>query len=277
MSPVALAERFAESGDDFPPRSPAASARASRRAPHGDRRNRFGESDLSATSRLYLLMEEIGRELRGSLSVATDYARLLRDECCGPVNQDQRDALELVIERDEDAGVLLDSLQQVVRLHAGVREADPRTCSAEEIVWESRLHLVRAAAVRRIDFIEFAPPRSPHVRCDPPLAGAALVALCRLALRRSDGTPPLLLRVSSGEVAGCVSVGIGYSGRLPPRRHRRGIIEQLETTDPFDPAALDIAAGLAHEFARHAGATISVRGGHFSELAMHLPIDAGDT
>lgn len=229
------------------------------RPPRSSRAERGAGSRPLTSLEWYRLVDEFSHDVRTPLCVASEYSRLLRDDCCGPVDDEQREFLDTVIDREEEIHFLVEALLTTARLEADAAAPRCEPFPALELFQDVAAHLTRIAATREATFRASMPLEAIPVRSDRRLMELVLLALGRFCLRRCDGVRPVTLRVACSRPVGEVLIRFAYRGRSPRPQHLAGLRDQLRAAKADDCGALDIELGLAHEVVRELGARLTVR------------------
>ena len=128
-------------------------------------------------------VENVSHEFRTPLTVIKEYSSLMRGELLGPVNKEQAQYLDVIENRTDDLGRMVDDILDGSRLDNGLLVMSRTQCSVADIVAGLRETLERKAESRgkRLEFeIE---PMLPAVYCDPEKVGRVMVNLVINAIK----------------------------------------------------------------------------------------------
>ena len=122
-------------------------------------------------------VDNVSHEFRTPLTVISEFTSIVRDELAGPVTEEQREFLAIVLNRVDDLSNMVDDLLDVSRLEAGILPVRRYDCRIEEIVESVRPVLERKAVAGKVTLEIAVDDALPDVYCDPEKIGRVLINL----------------------------------------------------------------------------------------------------
>jgi signal transduction histidine kinase len=121
-------------------------------------------SELYNTAHQFV--DNVSHEFRTPLSVIKEFSAILRDGLGGEINDEQREYLEIVINRVEDLNIMVNDMLDISRLEAGLLGVVREECSAVDIVEHIKTTLEHRAVLNSINLTIDIGPQLPTVYCD---------------------------------------------------------------------------------------------------------------
>src|SRR5262249_7597075 len=111
------------------------------------------------------------------LTVIKEFTSIIRDGLAGPITDEQREYLEIIGNRADDLGHMVDNMVDTSRIETGHLVVCRRRCSVREIVDRVRATLERKATARKVAVNILLQENLPLVFCDPEKIGRVIVNL----------------------------------------------------------------------------------------------------
>ena len=111
-------------------------------------------------------VDNVSHEFRTPLTVVNEYVSLLRDGVVGPLNDEQKQMLDVIGDRAEDLNNMVDDMLDVSRLEAGMLGLWRRQCRIADIIDHVRPSLIRKSIVKQVELQFHIPEHLPDVYCD---------------------------------------------------------------------------------------------------------------
>lgn len=129
------------------------------------------------------LLQNLSHEIQTPLLHILGYIELMHSEAFGPLNAEQREKLDFVIQRARHLSELVKDIIAVQALHA--HPLDRRACQMEDIVERAVRTWVPAASRRSIEIVRQVPPGLPSIAVDERLLAEAVEHLLENAIKFS--------------------------------------------------------------------------------------------
>jgi signal transduction histidine kinase len=173
-----------------------------------EQKNRWLEA-LNETARQFV--DNVSHDFRTPLTVIREYASILDDGLSGPVNDQQREFLGIILQRVEDLALMVDDMLDVSRLEAGLLGLRRRAGRAADLVERARTTLECRAKAKGVRFETEVPHDLPSVYCDFDKIGRVLVNLAVNAIKFTPRGGHVTLRAKANG-AGEVVLGVTDDG-----------------------------------------------------------------
>lgn len=128
-------------------------------------------------------VDHVSHEFRTPLTVIREFASLMREGLAGAVNDEQREYLEIVVNRVDDLSVLVDDMLDISKLESGLLGISRSDCRVEDILAHVRTTLERRAATAGARLEIRVAPGLPPVYCDAEKIGRVIINLVINALK----------------------------------------------------------------------------------------------
>lgn len=153
-------------------------------------------------------VDHVSHEFRTPLTVIKEFASIILDGLAGATNSEQREYLEIIVNRVDDLSVLVDDMLDTSKLEAGLLGIARADCQIEQIVERVRTTLERKASAARARLEIDIPPDQPAVYCDAEKIGRVITNLVVNALKfcGENGLVTLRSTVDASQHAVTVSV-----------------------------------------------------------------------
>jgi signal transduction histidine kinase len=130
-------------------------------------------------------VDHVSHEFRTPLTVIKEFAAIMRDGLIGEVNGEQREYLEIVVNRVNDLTLLVDDMLDISKLEAGMLGISRRDCRLTEVVERVRPILEARARIAKAGLEIHVAADLPTIFCDPEKVGRVLINLTINALKFS--------------------------------------------------------------------------------------------
>ncbi len=111
-------------------------------------------------------VDNVSHEFRTPLTVVKEFASLLTDGLCGPLNEKQHRAAQVISDRADDLACMVNDMLDVSRLRAGILTVWRRPARLADVVQHLRPMLERKAARNNVRLAFEIPDDLPPVFCD---------------------------------------------------------------------------------------------------------------
>ena len=138
-------------------------------------------------------VDHVSHEFRTPLTVIKEFTAVIRDELAGPITDEQRRYLEIVIGRVDDLIVMVNDMLDISRIENGGLVVTRGVYRVSDIVDRVRTTLERRAESTEVDLQFDLPEDLPRVYCDGEKIGRVIVNLVVNALKFSK--PPATVRL----------------------------------------------------------------------------------
>jgi len=155
----------------------------------------------------------VSHELRTPLTVVREGVAQLRDELLGPVSDDQKKILEMVLQNSDRLSRIIEELLDVSKLEAGKVRLNRRLCDIAEVANEVIANFKVIVKQKNLQILTDFVPRKIEIYIDKDKIVQVLTNLINNALRfTEEGHVTVSLRVRDGFVEGRISdTGKGIS------------------------------------------------------------------
>lgn len=141
-------------------------------------------SELYETAHQFV--DNVSHEFRTPLTVIKEFTSIIRDGLAGEVSDEQREYLEIVLNRVDDLSTMVDDMLDISKLEAGVLGVCRRECQVEDIIRGVRTTLERKAVASKVSLKIALDDDLPAVYCDPEKIGRVIINLTVNALKFSN-------------------------------------------------------------------------------------------
>jgi hypothetical protein len=128
-------------------------------------------------------VDNVSHEFRTPLTVVNEYVSLLRDGVVGPLNDEQKQMLDVIGDRAEDLNNMVDDMLDVSRLEAGMLGLWRKQCPIADIIDHVRPSLIRKSIVKQVELQFDIPQHLPDVYCDDEKIGRVIINLTVNAIK----------------------------------------------------------------------------------------------
>ena len=119
------------------------------------------ESKNKKLSRLYdtahQFVDNVSHEFRTPLTVIEEFSSILADGLAGPLNEDQKEYLGIILNRTDDLALMVDDMLDISKIEAGVLGVTRKNVLVSDVFDRVRITLERKAANSGVD-LEFDIP-----------------------------------------------------------------------------------------------------------------------
>lgn len=221
-------------------------------------------------------VDNVSHEFRTPLTVIKEFTSILRDGLAGAVTDQQREYLDIVLNRTDDLSTMVDDMLDISKLEAGVLGVWRRDCRMADVVQNVRTTLERKAAAAKVELAIDLPDGLPPVYCDPEKIGRVLINLTVNAVKfcNEGGHVRVALSHAAGEHQVRVCVTDDGPGIAP--ENLQAIFErfkQVEGQVRSSSKGFGLGLSIARELVDlHFGEiTVESRLGHGSTFAFTVP------
>ena len=157
-------------------------------------------------------VDHVSHEFRTPLTVIKEYSSIIRDGLVGEVNDDQREYLNIVVNRVDDLSILVTDMLDISKLEAGMLRVARRDCRVEDIIERVRATLERKAAASKVTLDVEVESGLPEVYCDAEKVGRIFINLVVNAVKFSGENGHVTVRVRDDSGASQVAVDVTDNG-----------------------------------------------------------------
>lgn len=219
--------------------------------------NRLLEQKNTRLAELYSsahqFVDNVSHEFRTPLAVIKEYASLMHDGVLGPINDEQREFLDVINNRVEDLALMVDDMLDISRFGTGMLHVARRPCRIEDIIEHIRPNLDRRAAINKVhlEIADMAPLA--EIYCDPEKIGRTIINLGVNALKFAPESGHVWVWARHEPAEGQIVVGVTDDGPGISPENQKLIFERFrqvsgglrQSTKGFG-LGLNIAKELVH-------------------------------
>jgi signal transduction histidine kinase len=166
-------------------------------------------------------VDDVSHEFRTPLTVIKEYVSLMRDGLVGPVNTEQAQFLNIVMDRSDDLSRMVDDMLDVSKLRAGLLAVRRSVCQVSQLVQRVRRSLELKAGVKGVRLELNVEPGLPDVYCDSDKIEHVIINLGVNALKYCSDPGQVRIWAKRGEAPEIV-IGISDNGPgIAPKDQRR--------------------------------------------------------
>jgi signal transduction histidine kinase len=213
----------------------------------------------------------MSHELRTPLNALEGYSGLLEDGIFGPVNDEQRNALDRMRVARAHLVETIDQVLDVARVESGTKPVHPERVDAGSLITQA-VETLRGLAERKALYLK-VDVEVPAVRTDPKLLRQILTNLVGNAVKfTSQGG----VTVTARHEADVLEVEVADTGPGIPDGHHERIFEpfvQVDATTTRSEGGTGLGLALSREFARLLGGDVTLVSveGEGSTFVLRLP------
>lgn len=122
-------------------------------------------------------VDNVSHEFRTPLSVIKEFTSILRDGLAGPLSAEQTEYLDIVLNRTDDLGTMIEDMLDSSKLEAGMLGLCRRRCSLAQVLDRVRTTLERKAAAAHMSLEIRIADDLPDMYCDCEKVGRVLINL----------------------------------------------------------------------------------------------------
>jgi signal transduction histidine kinase len=190
-------------------------------------------------------VDDVSHEFRTPLTVIQGYCAALSDGLGGPVNPQQQEFLQIVLDRARDLAQMVDDLLDSSKLRSGSLRVDRREHDIESILAPVRSMLEAKALANKIILREQIEPGLPHIFADAEKAARVIVNLVVNAIKFSPEGAEVTLSVRAREM-GDVLIAVSDQGRGIARENLSVIFKRFKQVgDPRHSSIKGFGLGLS--------------------------------
>lgn len=222
-------------------------------------------------------VDNVSHEFRTPLTVINEFASILSDELVGPLNTEQKNFANTIMNRVEDLSVMVDDMLDMSKIEAGMLSVTRRKASARSIVDKIIHTLDRKAKSSGVTLDIDIPQSLPDVFCDPENIGRVIMNLVVNACKFSSEGGCVKLWAENKPGSSEVRIGVSDNGRGISADHIEGIFDRFNQGDGEQGAlrqGFGLGLNIARELVKANFGLISVesRPGKGSTFAFTLPV-----
>jgi len=158
-------------------------------------------------------VDHVSHEFRTPLTVIKEFTAVIRDELAGPITDEQRRYLEIVIGRVDDLIVMVNDMLDISRIENGGLVVTRGVYRISDIIDRVRTTLERRAESSEVELQFNLPEDLPRVYCDGEKIGRVLVNLVVNALKFSQTGEVVRVWARHEEATSEVLVGVEAHGQ----------------------------------------------------------------
>lgn len=222
-------------------------------------------------------VDHVSHEFRTPLTVVKEFAGIIRDGLAGPVSPEQREYIDIILDRTDDLATMIDDMLDISKLETGLLGVCRRECRVADIVERVRPALERKAASTKVHLAIADATDLPPVYCDSEKASRVLINLTINALKfcSEGGNVRVAFKVDSE--AHCVQVMVTDDGAGIAPRDVEVIFERFRQLDGHvrsSTKGFGLGLNIVRELVKLNYGEVSVRSelNRGSEFAFTLPI-----
>lgn len=186
-------------------------------------------ADLYETAHEFV--DHVSHEFRTPLTVIREFASITRDGLAGETSPEQRDYMEIIINRVDELAQLVDDMLDISRLEAGMLGVHRTDCTLDEIVSRVRVTLERRAAATHSRLEFDVPPDLPRVFCDPEKIGRVIINLTINALKYGGDSGEVAVRARPRPERNEVAIAVSDNGPGIARENVKLLFERFRQFD----------------------------------------------
>jgi nitrogen-specific signal transduction histidine kinase len=157
-------------------------------------------------------VDHVSHEFRTPLTVIKEFTAVIRDELAGPITDEQRRYLDIVIGRVDDLVVMVNDMLDISRIENGGLVVTRGVYKVVDVVGRVRTILERRAESSEVDLQFDLPENLPSVYCDGEKIGRVIVNLVVNALKFSQPRSVVRLWARHEESTSEVVIGVEDNG-----------------------------------------------------------------
>jgi signal transduction histidine kinase/PAS domain-containing protein len=231
----------------------------------------YEEAQVASRSKSEFLAM-MSHELRTPLNALEGYSGLLEDGIFGPVNDEQRNALDRMRVARAHLVETIDQVLDVARVEAGTKPVHPERVDAASLITQA-VETLRGLAERKSLYLKVDVGEVTTVRTDPKLLRQILTNLVGNAVKF---TPRGGVTVTAWCEADALRVDVADTGPGIPAGHHERIFEpfvQVDATTTRSEGGTGLGLALSREFARLLGGDVTLVSaeGEGSTFVLRLP------
>jgi signal transduction histidine kinase len=172
-------------------------------------------------------VDNVSHEFRTPLTVTKEFASILSEQIVGPLNEEQMDFANIIINRVEDLSHMVDDMLDISKIEADLLSVCRVEISADDIASGVMMTLERKGKASRVLFEANIPSDLPKVFCDPENVRRVIINLVVNACKFSDEGGRIVLWAKHD--AGCRELRFGVTDEGPgiSREHVEAIFERF--------------------------------------------------
>lgn len=206
-------------------------------------------------------VDNVSHEFRTPLTVIKEFSSILRDGLAGPVNGEQSEYLDIVLNRCEDLNTMVDDMLDISKLEAGLHGMSRRTCAFADIVEIVKSTLERRALISKVKLEIQLDELLPQIYCDPDKIARVIINLTINALKFSRENGRVAIRAVQPPGESFVRVSVSDDGPGIAAEHLEAIFErfkQLECNVRSSTKGFGLGLSIAKELVHRNFGSISV-------------------
>lgn len=176
-------------------------------------------------------VDNVSHEFRTPLTVIKEFTSILRDGIAGGVNAEQREYLDIVLNRTDDLSTMVDDMLDISKLEAGVLGVSRRVCTVSEIIDDVRTTLDRKAQAAQVTLTIASEGALPTIYCDPEKIGRVLVNLSINAIKFCNPQGHVRIEADRPSPGGAVRFRITDDGPGIAPENLQAIFERFKQID----------------------------------------------
>lgn len=205
-------------------------------------RNNQRLAELYQTAQRFV--DNVSHEFRTPLTVIKGYAEVVQQGMAGPVNEQQKEFLEFILDRSRDLAQMVDDLLDSSKLRAGTLRIDRRAHQVEQVLTHIRPLIAPKASANKVELVEEIEDALPDVFVDAEKVGRIIVNLAINAIKFSPEGSRITIwaRHAAG---GLIEIGVTDYGPGISPENLREIFERFQQVgNPQDGTTKGFGLGL---------------------------------
>ena len=190
-------------------------------------------------------VDNVSHEFRTPLAVIKEYVEIMRDGTLGPLNDEQVEFAEVVLQRAEDLNIMVNDMLDISKLNAGLLGISRRRCPFEAIVGSCRPVLTSRAKAAGIDLQFDIPSGLPELFADREKISRIIINLAVNAFKFTGEGGQVRVWARNDDTAAQVIVGVKDNGPGIAPENLKAIFERFRQVGDVRQSTKGFGLGLA--------------------------------
>lgn len=190
------------------------------------------ESKNKKLSRLYdtahQFVDNVSHEFRTPLTVIKEFSSILADGLAGPLNEDQKEYLGIILNRTDDLGLMVDDMLDISKIEAGVLGVTRKNVPISDVFDRVRITLERKAANSEVDLEFDIPNEIGSAFFDPENIARVIINLGFNAIKFSGKNGKVKIWAVENHEQSRVEIGVTDNGPGISEENLRVIFDRFE-------------------------------------------------
>lgn len=195
-------------------------------------------------------VDNVSHEFRTPLTVIKEFNSILRDGLAGEMNDQQREYLDIALNRVDDLSTMIEDMLDISKLNAGLLGVSRRTCRVPPIIEHIRPVIERKALANKVVLDISMNGDLPAVYCDPEKIGRVIINLAVNAIKFSTEQSNVRLWTQHEPHDAQVVIGVTDHGPGIDPEHVAALFERFkqgEATVRAGPKGFGLGLHIARE------------------------------